>query len=68
LAGFGVQKQRALDKATGDWVLSIDADEIVTAELRAEIEQALQQINSTAMKSHAFPVIVAGKCDMAAGA
>ena len=41
--GFGVQKQRALDKATGDWVLSIDADEIVTAELRAEIEQALQQ-------------------------
>jgi glycosyltransferase involved in cell wall biosynthesis len=41
--GFGAQKQRALDKATGDWVLSIDADEIVTAELRAEIEQALQQ-------------------------
>ena len=41
--GFGVQKQRALNKATGDWVLSIDADEIVTAELRAEIEQALQQ-------------------------
>jgi len=41
--GFGIQKQRALDKASGDWVLSIDADEIVTAELRAEIEQALQQ-------------------------
>lgn len=41
--GFGVQKQRALDKAMGDWVLSIDADEIVTTELRAEIEQALQQ-------------------------
>jgi glycosyltransferase involved in cell wall biosynthesis len=40
--GFGAQKQRALDKATGDWVLSIDADEIVTAELRAEIEQVLQ--------------------------
>ncbi len=41
--GFGVQKQRALDKAVGDWVLSIDADEIVTAELRAEIEQVLPQ-------------------------
>lgn len=41
--GFGVQKQRALDKARGDWVLSIDADEIVTAELRAEIEKALRQ-------------------------
>ena len=41
--GFGIQKQRALDKATGDWVLSIDADEVVTAELRAEIEVAIAQ-------------------------
>lgn len=41
--GFGVQKQRALDKAQGDWVLSIDADEVVTPELRVEIETALKQ-------------------------
>jgi glycosyltransferase involved in cell wall biosynthesis len=40
--GFGIQKQRALDKATGDWVLSIDADEIVTDSLKAEIQQAIQ--------------------------
>ena len=40
--GFGPQKNRALDRATGDWVLSIDADERVTPELRAEIEQVLQ--------------------------
>ena len=40
--GFGIQKQRALDKATGDWVLSIDADEIVTPELKAEILAAMQ--------------------------
>lgn len=40
--GFGIQKQRALDKASGDWVLSIDADEQVTPELKAEIEQAMQ--------------------------
>lgn len=40
--GFGIQKQRALDKATGDWVLSIDADEIVTPELKLEIQQAIQ--------------------------
>ena len=40
--GFGIQKQRALDKATGDWVLSIDADEIVTPELKAEIMLAMQ--------------------------
>jgi glycosyltransferase involved in cell wall biosynthesis len=41
--GFGIQKQRALEKAQGDWVLSIDADEIVTTELRMEIEKAIQQ-------------------------
>jgi glycosyltransferase involved in cell wall biosynthesis len=41
--GFGIQKQRALNKAKGDWVLSIDADEIVTAELRVEIVKAIQQ-------------------------
>jgi glycosyltransferase involved in cell wall biosynthesis len=39
--GFGRQKNRALDLATGDWVLSIDADERVTAPLRARIEAAL---------------------------
>ncbi|MFZ2406811.1 MAG: glycosyltransferase family 2 protein, partial [Methylobacter sp.] len=41
--GFGIQKQRAVDKAGGDWILSVDADEVVTPELRAEIENALQQ-------------------------
>lgn len=40
--GFGIQKQRALEKAQGDWVLSIDADEVVTVELRQEIEQAIK--------------------------
>ena len=39
--GFGVQKQRALDKATGGWVLSIDADEQVTDSLKKEIQQAM---------------------------
>ncbi|HQP66298.1 MAG TPA: glycosyltransferase family 2 protein [Quisquiliibacterium sp.] len=35
--GFGVQKNRALDLARGDWVLSLDADEVVGDDLRAEI-------------------------------
>lgn len=39
--GFGPQKNRALDLATGDWVLSIDADERVTPELAAEIRREL---------------------------
>jgi glycosyltransferase involved in cell wall biosynthesis len=40
--GFGAQKNRALGYATKDWVFSIDADERVTSELRAEIGQAMQ--------------------------
>jgi glycosyltransferase involved in cell wall biosynthesis len=39
--GFGPQKNRALDLATGDWVLSIDADERVTPELAQEIQDVL---------------------------
>lgn len=35
--GFGPQKNRALALARGDWVLSIDADEVVTPQLRDAI-------------------------------
>lgn len=41
--GFGIQKNRALSKATGDWVLSIDADEEVSVELAKEIKKAIDQ-------------------------
>ncbi len=41
--GFGVQKQRALDKAKSNWVLSVDADEQITPELRNEIQAAMLQ-------------------------
>jgi glycosyltransferase involved in cell wall biosynthesis len=39
--GFGGQKNRALDRATADWVLSIDADERVTPALAIEIKAAM---------------------------
>ena len=39
--GFGRQKQFAVDQARHDWVLCIDADERVSAELAASIRQAL---------------------------
>jgi glycosyltransferase involved in cell wall biosynthesis len=39
--GFGPQKNRALGLASGDWVLSLDSDEWITPELRAEIEHAM---------------------------
>lgn len=41
--GFGAQKNRALSYATGEWVFSIDADERVTPELRAEIQSAIRE-------------------------
>ena len=41
--GFGAQKNRALGYATCDWVFSIDADERVTPELRAELQQAMRE-------------------------
>jgi glycosyltransferase involved in cell wall biosynthesis len=39
--GFGPQKNHALSLARGEWVLSIDADERVTPELAAAIQEAL---------------------------
>ncbi len=43
--GFGPQKNRALAFATGDWVLSLDADEWVSPGLRAAIEAAIAAPN-----------------------
>ncbi|MCX5465070.1 glycosyltransferase family 2 protein [Alcaligenes parafaecalis] len=48
--GFGPQKNRALDQATGDWVLSIDADERVTPELAQLIQQEMAQPRGTAYR------------------
>ncbi len=40
--GFGAQKNRALDLAICDWVLSIDADERVTPELTEQLKAAIK--------------------------
>jgi glycosyltransferase involved in cell wall biosynthesis len=39
--GFGPQKNRALELATGDWILSLDADERLTPALKSEILTAI---------------------------
>ena len=41
-AGFAEQKNLALARAGGDWLLSLDADETVSPELRAEIQGVLE--------------------------
>lgn len=38
---FGPQKQRAIDMASHDWILNLDADEVLSSSSRAVIEQAL---------------------------
>jgi glycosyltransferase involved in cell wall biosynthesis len=40
--GFGVQKNRALDLARGDWILSLDADEWLSPELQAELRELIR--------------------------
>ncbi|MCG5075797.1 glycosyltransferase family 2 protein [Paraburkholderia tagetis] len=39
--GFGTQKNRAIDALATDWILSIDADEIVSPELAGSIRAAI---------------------------
>jgi glycosyltransferase involved in cell wall biosynthesis len=44
--GFAAQKNFAVAQASGDWVLSLDADEVVSAELRQEARQVLAQADA----------------------
>ncbi len=56
-SGFGAAKQRALELATGDWVLSVDADERVTPALANEIRRTLaeeQAVNGFLIRRDVF--------------
>ena len=50
--GFGYQKNLALQQATKNWVLSLDADERITSALRIEIENV---INNSEYSAFAIP-------------
>jgi glycosyltransferase involved in cell wall biosynthesis len=41
--GFGAQKNSAIDKAMGDWILSLDADEEVERDLASLIASAISE-------------------------
>jgi len=47
-AGFGPQKNRALDRARGEWILTIDADERLTPELGASIRAVVESASAPA--------------------
>jgi glycosyltransferase involved in cell wall biosynthesis len=51
--GFAAQKNSAMDKASMDWVLQLDADESLEPELTTEIEAALNE--SSAMSGFWIP-------------
>ncbi len=40
---FHINKQKAIDACLGDWILQLDADEIVSKELSAEIEKNITE-------------------------
>lgn len=42
---FHINKQKAIDECNGEWVLQLDADEVVTPELAGEIEKIVEQNN-----------------------
>jgi glycosyltransferase involved in cell wall biosynthesis len=48
--GFGPQKQFAVEQAGHDWVLCLDADERVTPQLQASIENALKNPSTAAFR------------------
>ncbi len=52
--GFGAQKQFAVEQATHDWVLCLDADERVTPALAASIRAALAAAGEAAPAAYRF--------------
>lgn len=48
--GFGAQKNRALELATGEWVLSLDADEWLSDQLQQNVRHAIAQAARCAYK------------------
>src|SRR4030067_2389686 len=44
--GYGPAKQFAMAKASGEWILSLDADEVLSEELQQEILQVIKSNQS----------------------
>jgi glycosyltransferase involved in cell wall biosynthesis len=47
---FHITKQKAIDKANGDWILQMDADETITTSLSKEIESIVKATNGDLLK------------------
>lgn len=53
--GYGIQRQRAQEKATCDWMLMIDADERVTPELKHEVQKVVKRNDQSS--AYAIPIL-----------
>lgn len=46
--GFGTQKRFATDQAKNNWIFTLDSDEIVSEELKLEIDEAMKNLDCQA--------------------
>lgn len=51
-AGYVAQKNSALQKCSGEWILALDADEVLTPELQSSIRAAISPTASNAEAKH----------------
>ena len=61
--GYAAQKNSAIEKATGDWILSLDADEELDGQLQqalAKTLESLERIEALRRQTDAHPLMVEG--------
>lgn len=56
---FHINKNKAIDAASGEWILQLDADEVVSPELAAEIKQVITK-NTFQVKSENLEGVTSG--------
>ena len=67
VAGLWAAKNLALSLASGDWVLSVDADERISKKLAAEIRQAVSEAWPMPTKCRGCRLFAGGRCGIPAG-
>lgn len=65
--GYGVQKQRALERSSGEWVLSLDADEVPSEAFKREVDAWLAaRTGHDGFKAHWVSIVFGGPIDFGA--
>ena len=52
---FHINKQKAIDASRGDWILQLDADEVVTSNLKDEIQTAISSMSNREVNGYWIP-------------